>query len=271
LLNKNEDFFFNRQRSGLEELQSYQPSFYRRIREMVAINTFAGLTLDNMAQDMDNSFIYHFLDSGPVETLEEFERFLAIDVDPDSSIENRKSAVKLKWRGGGKMSRSRIKSLVYEYCNSDCTVSLTDSQLIISMKFTDDPSIYMPSIRKVISSSNIPAHIEVVYSGELDCVYKMIWRIGTAVESMDFKMWFSMYPGVDKLDGSALLDGSRLLDATYKWFEPETDVKIDANTTKGLMKAECSLVTRTNYYQLDGSLVLDGSVTLNASEVKEDL
>lgn len=249
MLNKNEDFFFNRQRSGLEELQSYQPSFYRRIREMVAINTFAGLTLDNMAQDMDNSFIYHFLDSGPVETLEEFERFLAIDVDPDSSIENRKAAVKLKWRGGGKMSRSRIKSLVYEYCNSDCTVSLTDSQLIISMKFTDDPSIYMPSIRKVISSSNIPAHIEVVYSGELDCVYKMIWRIGTAVESMDFKMWLLQY---------------QLLD-------PSMDMKMNIDTTKELMEAECSLVTRKNFYQLDGSLILDGSVVLNASEVKEDL
>jgi hypothetical protein len=60
--------------------------------------------------------------------------------------------------------------------------------------------------------------------------------------------------------------------STYQSMQnPEMDIKTCADTTKDMMDAECSVVTRTNYYKLDGSLKLDGTVKLNASEVEEVL
>jgi hypothetical protein len=47
------DIFYNRQRSGFEELTSYQPLWWADILEMKANNKFAGLTLDRMADALE--------------------------------------------------------------------------------------------------------------------------------------------------------------------------------------------------------------------------
>ena len=41
----------NQQRSGYEEIASYSPRYYRRIKEMDAVFRLAGWIIDLMAQD----------------------------------------------------------------------------------------------------------------------------------------------------------------------------------------------------------------------------
>ncbi|MBQ8913914.1 MAG: DUF2313 domain-containing protein [Lachnospiraceae bacterium] len=211
------EVFYNRQRSGFEELQSYQPLYYRNIKEMVAINKASGYMLDRMADDLEKTFDEHFLNSCSEETLKMFEDFLEIDADYDTTIEDRKSVVKLKWQGGGKINRTKIKALIREYANCDCSVNLTDSQLIIDMRFTDDPAQYMPAIRNVINNSQIPAHIEIYYHGDSGVVYQLIWNFKTNLEKIYMRMSSLIYKA-DCLDGSRLLDGNNLLNSLHGWF-----------------------------------------------------
>ncbi len=155
------DVFYNQEHSGKEELDSYLPKYWRDIREMEANNTFAGYTLDRMAADMEMTIRDRFFDSCSEDMLARYEAFLHITPEQGGGIEDRRSIVKMKWNGGGKMTGNRIKAIVKVCCGADCEVTFGSSHLVIDIPFRDNIADYVAMIREVINNYTIPAHITI--------------------------------------------------------------------------------------------------------------
>lgn len=155
------DVFYNREHSGKEELDSYLPKYWRDIREMEANNTFAGYTLDRMAADMEETVKDRFFDSCSETMLARYEAFLHITPAQETSIEDRRSIVKMKWSGGGKMTGRRIKAIVKECCGADCEVTFGSSRLVIDIPSYDNTASCADIIREAINHYTIPAHIAI--------------------------------------------------------------------------------------------------------------
>ena len=83
------DVFYNRERSGYEEITSYMPRFWREIREMDANNRFAGRTLDDAATAMENFVRNWFFDTMDEATLTDYENFLGLTGFGIRSIQDR--------------------------------------------------------------------------------------------------------------------------------------------------------------------------------------
>lgn len=152
------DVFYNREHSGKDELDSYLPKFWRGIREMEANNTFAGFTLDRMAEDMEQTVRDRFFDSCSEGMLARYEAFLHITSAQETDIGDRRSVLKVKWNGSGKMTGRRIKAIVKELTGENCEVTLGSSRLVIEIPLSD--GVDEKIIRDVISRQ-IPAHIAV--------------------------------------------------------------------------------------------------------------
>lgn len=158
------DVFYNRELSGKDELDSYLPKFWRGIREMEANNTFAGYTLDRMAEDMEKTVRDRFFDSCSESMLARYEAFLHIQPSRGEDLKNRRSIVKMKWNGGGRMTGTRIKAIVKECCGVDCEVTFGSSRLVIEIP---SRSVNTNMIREVINHHTIPAHITIdIYLSE---------------------------------------------------------------------------------------------------------
>lgn len=212
------DIFYNREHSGKKELASYLPKYWRDIREMEANNTFAGYTLDRMAADMEKTVQDRFFDSCSEIMLARYEAFLHITPAEGTSIEDRRSMVKMKWNGGGKMTGTRIKAIVKECCGADCEVTFGSSQLVVDMTFRDDPAGYMAMIREAITNSTIPAHIEIEFKGNVDLSIIFVWNNKIEIPRIDLHMNFSMNYASAYFDGSVCWDGTHRFNGAYSWF-----------------------------------------------------
>lgn len=224
------DVFYNRERSGKKELDSYLPKYWRDILEMDANNTFAGYTLDRMAVDMEQTVKDRFFDSCSETMLARYESFLHITPAQGTSIEDRRSMVKMKWNGGGKMTGTRIKAIVKECCGADCEVAFGSSQLVVDMTFRDNPANYMAMIREAITNSTIPAHIEIVFKGNVDLSIIFLWDSEIDIPKINMRMDFSMNHASAYFDGSICWDGTRRLNGAYSWFAVGCDVPVMLET-----------------------------------------
>lgn len=153
------DIFYNRQRSGYEELFSYMPKYYRQILEMRANISFAGYTVERMADALEQFVLDQFFDTCSEDVLEEIENFLHLTGYGIRTIEDRRNLVKASWIGNQKMSRPRIKALVMAYCGCDSEVHFTHSVSIV-MKVSESKSenIYIGDLLGILSAQ-IPAHL----------------------------------------------------------------------------------------------------------------
>ena len=172
------DVFYNRERKGKEELDSYLPKYWLNIREMEANNAFAGYTLDRIATDMEKTVRDRFFDSCSEVMLARYETFLHIALVQGASIEYRRSIVKMKWNGGGKMTGTRIKAIVKDLCGVDCEVNFGRSRLVIDIPSHDTSCVDL--IREVINHYTIPSHITIdIYLSTKSCEYLrtgIVWQ-----------------------------------------------------------------------------------------------
>lgn len=163
------DNFYNRERSGYDELMSYYPKFWREILEMRANNKFAGYTLDKAAAAMEQVIRDQFFDTCSEDMVARYERFLNMD-HADYAWEERRRLLKIAWYGMGKISVSKIVKSIREFYGEDLVVdaSFTDHFEFIIHKLNSDPAIdgnIDSYLRKVI-----PAHIAfaVIYESPLE-------------------------------------------------------------------------------------------------------
>ena len=264
--------FNNQQRSGYEEIASYSPRYYRSIKEMDAVFRLAGWLIDLMAQDMEDMVAYQVLKYMDDEALSRYEAFLEIVKDPNKTLEERKAYINALLIGSGKLSADKIKAIIRQFVDCECSIELSGAELYINMTFKDDPSKYMKDIRSLIKGK-VPAHIEITYRGldGLDIVVQLINTV--KVERMRHRMDFYLYSngGITYLNGAAFLNGSFLLGGGSQLdLYPVRDRHRAEVIQEESIKAE-SILIKKNLNYLDGSIFLDGSTTLNATEWKEEI
>jgi hypothetical protein len=152
------DVFFNRERSGYEELKSYQPLWWSQILEMRANNAFAGYTLEQMADALEQMVKDQFFDTCSEYMLERVELWMGLTGYGAMTIEERRNLVKASWIGNQKVNRSSIQALVMAYCGCSSEVHFTN-EVVISANITESTSyIYLGNLKNVLSRQ-IPAHI----------------------------------------------------------------------------------------------------------------
>lgn len=90
-----------------------------------------------------------------------YERDLGIETDLTKSLEERRSVIKSKWRGTGKVDRTLIKLVVDAFTNGGVDVSF-DGRIIVT--FNDVKGI-PPNLEDAqVAVENIcPAHLAVIY------------------------------------------------------------------------------------------------------------
>ncbi len=262
--------FNNQQRSGYEEIASYSPRYYRSIKEMDAVFRLAGWLTDLMAQDMEDMVAFQFLKYMDDEALTRYEVFLGIIKNPNKTLDERKAYINALLIGSGKLSADKIKAIVGQFVNCECSIKLSGAKLYINITFKDNPDTYMRNIRSLIKEK-VPAHIEIIYHGSdgLDIVVQLADTV--MVERMRHRMNFYLYSngGITYLNGAAFLNGSFLLESQLDLFSVKDRHRVEV-IQKECVKAELILVKKNLNY-LDGSIFLDESTTLNAAEWEEEI
>lgn len=281
--------FNNQQRSGYEEIASYSPRYYRRIKEMDAVFRLSGHFTDLMAADLEKTVASVFIDYMDEETFSDYEAFLLIRKDPNKTLQERKDYVKALHIGSGKMSKDKIIAIVNQFVECDCDVALQNGELYVHMIFKDDPHKYMEDIR-VLIQDKIPAHIGIIYHGTEALDIVVVLKNIVTVERTRHEAEFYLYNGqATYLDGSVLLDGKMHLGNILDLFPVKDRHRIEVVLKKKVSYLDGSLyldgskkldeewvntdsvTIRRNMYYLNGSRVLDGSTKLNSEEWKEDL
>lgn len=152
--------FNNQQRSGYEEIASYSPRYYRRIKEMDAIFRLAGWLTDLIAGDMEDMVAFQFLKYMDDEALTRYEAFLGVVKDPCKTLEARKSYINALLIGSGKLSAGKIIALMDQFSGCGCDgVVLEGSILHVSIVVDEG---FDSGVRNEIHDlirRKIPAHI----------------------------------------------------------------------------------------------------------------
>lgn len=201
--------FNNQQRSGYEELASYGPKFYMRMREMDAIYQFAGFTADCMAFDLEELIALQFIAFMDDEALTRFEKFLSLETDKTKTLDERRLLAFASYSSAGKLSKTKISDIINSFAECVCHIILIGSTIEINMTFKDNPAAYMNNIRQLISKS-IPAHISILYKGllDMDIVFKWVNRVTVLriINHLTFHLY--NYENKQFFNGNYFYDGS---------------------------------------------------------------
>ncbi len=116
-----ETYFNNFNQSGYDELKEWTPSYYQNIREADANLKFAGKTVDQMAQALENWCANMFIDTMSEEMLSRMETFYYID-NSGRTLDERRRLLKAAQIGSGKVDADRIKRIIKVYADVDCEI-----------------------------------------------------------------------------------------------------------------------------------------------------
>lgn len=150
-----ETYFNNFEQSGYEELKSWTPDYYQYIREADANLRFAGMTVDQMSQALEDWCANMFIDTMTEGPLRRMETFYHLD-NSGRTLDERRRLLKAAQMGSGKVDDDRIKRIIKVYARVDCTIEFANDLDILldagdmKINFTDFTSIL---------SRQLPAHI----------------------------------------------------------------------------------------------------------------
>lgn len=116
----------------LEELQSYQPEFYRDVLEMQEILKADAKGLAQEEKDYKEVIANNFLQTLSSWGADRWETILNID-SPSTNLDERISLIISKLRGLQKLSATRIKNIALSYQNGEVDVIFENS--IIKIKY----------------------------------------------------------------------------------------------------------------------------------------
>ena len=164
-------FFYNQLRSGYEEIVDMSPTYWTDIKEMDAIFSFAGWTLDIMAKDMEKVVRLQFINNmgEDIETLRRMEDFVNI-ADNKKEIQDRIGALLAVWNIAGDISASRIKQVIYSLIGEEHEVNIelrtekSSSKFVITIDSIVANEAGQEEIRKFVKKM-LPVHIpfEIIY------------------------------------------------------------------------------------------------------------
>ena len=147
--------YFNNDRSGYDELKDWTPAYYQKIKEADANLQFAGKTIDEMANALEEWCRNMFIDTMSEEMLARMEAFYYLD-NTDRTLDERRRLLKSAQIGSGKVDVDRLKRIIKVYAGVDCEV-----------EFLHELNITLHSGTKIIRFTDfteiigkqIPAHL----------------------------------------------------------------------------------------------------------------
>ena len=149
-----------------DELASWFPSWYARVREMDALWYTWGKLLDQLQKDIKHALDNCFLVSCDKDTIEFWEDFMGINFLIEHPLEYRRRYIMTHFSGFGKCSASQIKNIIKQYTDSGSSVSFEpcdedgNHELIILMENGEIENTYLTDLQSILEKV-IPAHIPV--------------------------------------------------------------------------------------------------------------
>lgn len=144
-----------------KELKSYLPHIYEDVYEMNSIIEVEGSQFDKIDKEIGRVLEQFFVDKTTYE-IEHWENIYGLTPDLSKTIEQRRSAIKSRIRGRGKLNKQLIKNVVDAYTDGQVDVLLRRDLLIIRFN-----SIYgIPETLDIVKREldNIkPAHLGIEY------------------------------------------------------------------------------------------------------------
>lgn len=150
-----ETYFNNFGQTGYDELKEWTPAYYQNIREADANLRFAGRTVDQMAQALEEWCANMFIDTMSEDMLSRMEAFYYLD-NSGRTMDERRRLLKAAQIGSGKVDVDRIKRIIKVYAGVDCEI-----------EFLHELNITLHAGNKIVSFTDftdiigrqIPAHL----------------------------------------------------------------------------------------------------------------
>lgn len=142
------------------KLLDYLPEYLKDIKEIKAIMDTEDVEVDELRTAIQDVLDQKFIDTA-TKGLEFWERELGVPINPNLTYAERRSKIKSKIRGIGKVDSNLIKEVADSWTNGDVEVTFDGS---INIKFNNGYGI--PSnIEDTKNAINeiVPTHLRVVY------------------------------------------------------------------------------------------------------------
>ena len=125
-----ETYFNNFGQSGYDELKEWTPAYYQKIKEADANLQFAGKTIDQMAQALEDWCANMFIDTMSEDMLSRMEAFYYLD-NAGRTLEERRRLLKAAQIGSGKVDIDRLRRIIKVYADVDCDFEFINELNII--------------------------------------------------------------------------------------------------------------------------------------------
>lgn len=144
----------------MDRLKSYLPEYYQGIKEIEALMEAEGYEVTDLLEKIESVFNQKFVDDATW-GLDLWEKELGLPVNPQLTENERRSKIKGRIRGTGKVGAELIKEVIDAYTNGDIEVFFDEA---IKVQFTSCLGIptNLDDAQKAVEEI-IPAHLELVY------------------------------------------------------------------------------------------------------------
>ncbi len=209
-----ETYFNNFEQTGYEELKSWTPSYYQRIKEADANLRFAGSTIDAMAESLERFCGNLFAKTMGGETLSRMEKYFYMEKNGNLDIDERRRLLAMALTGNGKISTAKIADLIRTYTGAEASFVFLHRLYIYIHLGEDDRPGSVKTLKKELGA-RIPAHIAYTtdYRTELGISGQDLEKIKLhrIINAFAIQYWHAKV-----LNGDWVLDGSLLLDSDFR-------------------------------------------------------
>ena len=156
----------NRLPSVYDELITFYPDYYRRIKEMQAILQAQGALLDGLVSAIDLVIDNNFISTAHEDMIERLESYLGI-APLSNDLEERRQYIMSYFVGFGHISASSLKLLIRTFTKEDSTVSFSlkdgNNNYILEISIIKKHGVNpdWETLYKLIDN-RIPAHISML-------------------------------------------------------------------------------------------------------------
>lgn len=181
-------YYENGFESCYDELMKFYPVFYKDIFEMNEILKAYGSLTDAVQKNIEVMLEDNYIQTADEPTIARLENFLYINTDKTKSLDERRKLVLSFFVGFGKISASKIKSIIKNFTNSEADVQFRKSDekgnnyLYVTCDRGTEDNLKVYDIADVLVRK-IPAHVylNLLIRYAFECSENNKNYVGTAV------------------------------------------------------------------------------------------
>lgn len=143
-----------------DRMINHLPSIYHECSEFEAIVTAEGETLDKAELDIDDLLNQLFVDTATW-TLARREKIFGIPVNENKPLNERRSVIKSKMRGSGKVDAALLKNVADSYTNGDVDIKF-DGRIIIKFQSVLGIPSNLDDLKSVMEEIK-PGKLRIIY------------------------------------------------------------------------------------------------------------